>query len=100
MSDLALVIQLLFVIDRIEPPWLIVEWTSSGETTELHQPLLPESAQEGEHWGIRIESRNNCTKESGLNTYLFDPDQRLIELPSALHLPTEVPYCIQFNGPL
>lgn len=100
MSDLSLAIQLLFVIDRVEPPWLIVEWTPSGETTEVHQPLLPESAQEGEHWSIRIESRNKCRKESGLNTRLIHADQKLIELPSDLYLSTEKPYCIQFKGPL
>ncbi|MGB0638889.1 MAG: hypothetical protein ACPGTU_06135 [Myxococcota bacterium] len=100
MSDLSLAIQLLFVIDRIEPPWLIVEWASSGETTEIHQPLLPEEAQEGQHWSLRLEPTATCTKGSSLITHPLHTDEESIELPSTLHLTTKKLYCLQFEGPL
>jgi hypothetical protein len=100
MNELSLAIHLLFVIDRIEPPWLVVEWSPSGEIAELPQPLLPKSAQEGEQWAIRIESKHPCTNGVAFNTQLNDTTGMLFELPSAITLPAANPYCIQIEGPL
>ena len=93
-------IQLIFVIDRIEPPWLVVEWSPSGDITELPQSLLPPSTQEGERWTLRAKSQDQCAAEATLNTHPKEWKPVNFEIPKAIMQPTAIPYCFQIDGPL
>ncbi|MAY80963.1 MAG: hypothetical protein CL930_09295 [Deltaproteobacteria bacterium] len=100
MKDLLMSIQLIFVIDRIEPPWLVVEWSPSGDITELPQSLLPKNTQEGERWLLRAKTQDQCAAEATLNTHPKEWQPVNFEIPKAITLPTATPYCFQFDGPL
>jgi len=45
---------LVFVIDRIEPPYVVVEWADSGSFTDIEQRLLPRHAAEGDSWMVHL----------------------------------------------
>jgi len=47
-------IHLVFVIDRIEPPYAVVEWTEAAEMSDVAQHHFPHEATEGSTWTIHL----------------------------------------------
>ena len=45
---------LIFVVDRIEPPYAIVEWSHSATFEEVPQSRFPRVPNEGQVWTIHI----------------------------------------------
>jgi hypothetical protein len=52
-----LCIHLIFVIDRIESPYAVVEWADSGAFSDIEQRLLPEDAAEGDAWMLHLRPK-------------------------------------------
>ena len=51
---LATCIHLIFVIDRIEPPYAVVEWAKTAEFSDIAQEHFPLEATEGSVWTIHL----------------------------------------------
>ena len=98
MNEGILAFHLLFVIDRIEPPWLVVEWSPSGEITEIHESMLPSLPQEGQRWTLKIEP-NQCTNDD-IDHKNPTPWKRMnIHIPSGIRTQNPPPYCFLMDGP-
>gem|GEM_PF-3472702 len=50
-------VQIAFTVDRIEPPWAIVEWSPMGSISDVHISDFPSLPREGSHWILRVELR-------------------------------------------
>ena len=48
-------VHLAFTVDRVEPPWAIVEWSPMGTTSDVHLAQFPSVPREGSRWTLRLE---------------------------------------------
>ena len=54
-ATIALCVQVAFTVDRIEPPWAIIEWSPTGTTSDVHLSRFDSLPSEGSHWILRME---------------------------------------------
>ena len=54
-GTIALCVQIAFTVDRIEPPWAIVEWSPTETTSDVHLSRFDSRPSEGSHWILRME---------------------------------------------
>ena len=63
---LGLCVHFVFVIDRIEPPYAIIEWSHSATFEEIPQHHFPSMPHEGQVW--TFYSTNNPTLDETFDT--------------------------------
>ena len=47
-------LHVFFVIDRVEPPYVIVEWTETALISEIPQEYFPNPPREGTAWVVHL----------------------------------------------
>ena len=67
-------VHMAFVIDRIEPPFAIVEWAHSAAFTEIAQDLFPHPIMEGDVWTLHLHPDPQ-------GTALRVPQDRVLDMP-------------------
>ena len=75
-----LCVHLAFTVDRIEPPWAIIEWSPTGATSDVHLSQFVSLPSEGSRWILRMD----------LPTEGLHPSVR-ITLPADAHDPLSAP---------
>ena len=63
---LASCVYLVFVVDRIEPPYAVIEWSHSATFEQIPQNQFPSLPHEGQMWAFH--SRNNPTFDETFDT--------------------------------
>ena len=53
-SWLTTCLHIFFVVDRIEPPYAIVEWTETATFSEIRQEHFPTPPKEGTMWVVHF----------------------------------------------
>ncbi len=52
-------LHLVFIVDRVEPPWAIVEWWGTTSTSDVSTALFPARPEEGDLWVIHLSDRGD-----------------------------------------
>mgnify|MGYP004401871419 CR=1 FL=1 len=72
--------QLLFIIDRVEGEFTIVEWQDGGELTDISSQVFPSPPHEGDLWSMnvfRCENNSTTTHGQSQTSNLANPDPSL-----------------------
>ena len=48
---------LMFVVDRIENTYAVIEWAHSAMLEDIHQAEFPRKPREGQIWTVHIKTR-------------------------------------------
>ena len=64
MTDwLAICLHAVFVVDRVEPPYAIVEWAETANFSEIPQNQFPVLPKEGTTWVLHFVPNDGEQKE-------------------------------------
>ena len=67
------------VIDRVEPPFVVLEWVQTGSFSDVPHFMFPEDAKEGDGWLVHIRTTNDRLRPSHWHR------SKLVQLPTQLH---------------
>ena len=90
---------LIIIIDRIEPPYAIVEWENMA-LSSIHRSLLPPNVKEGQLLELTIQRHPQGRSYMLRNDpALFQMPHKQILIPAALPLARGKQYHIEFHIP-
>jgi hypothetical protein len=78
-----LCIHLIFVIDRIEHPYAVVEWSDSGSLSDIDRHILPGDAAEGDAWMLHLRPSRSGTPPPKSVQSVISPTTKPLWLPDA-----------------
>ena len=88
MSASALIfgMRLVCAIDRVEPPWAVIEWSTTGQFADMPLALIPPDSREGDRLIVRIQPL-----ATGASRGQAQPNPVLHTPAGLLTLPTHAP---------
>ena len=95
MSLLLLSVRVAVTVDRIEPPFAVVEWPS-GDLADVPLALLPSPTAEGDTIELRLGRSRQGSLAAGSPTFLMTP-QGLLPLPGMRRVVAGHRYTFRFQ---